>query len=69
MLSKTEIAIQNDRSLFHAFKVKSVNDGMGKSERVIKKSTNVKLGKRVTKGKLKRYADLHSHFRGTCNMC
>jgi len=53
MLSKTELAIQNDRSLFHEFKVKSVTDGMGKSERVIKKSTNIKLGKKVTKGKLK----------------
>jgi len=53
MLSKTELAVQNDQSLFHSFKVKSVNDGMGKTERVIKKSTNVKLGKRVTKGKLK----------------
>ena len=51
-LTKTELAIATNRTLFPN-KVKSVSDGMGKTERVIKKSTNVKLGKRVTKGKFK----------------
>lgn len=51
-LTKTEIAVATGKSLFHAAKVKSVTAGMGKTERVIKKSTNAKLGKRVTKGKL-----------------
>ena len=50
MPTKTEIAIENGVSVFHAHKVKSVLDGMGKTERVIKKSTNIKLGKKVTKG-------------------
>ena len=50
MPTKTEIAIKNGVSVFHAHKVKSVLDGMGKTERVIKKSTNIKLGKKVTKG-------------------
>ncbi len=53
MPTKTEIAIKNSVSVFHAHKVKSVLDGMGKTERVIKKSTNVKLGKKVTRGILK----------------
>tara|TARA_R110000824_G_scaffold3241_1_gene15375 strand:- start:11402 stop:12115 length:714 start_codon:yes stop_codon:yes gene_type:complete len=51
-LTKTELAIATNRTLFPN-KVKSVSDGMGKTEKVIKKSTNVKLGKRVTKGKFK----------------
>ena len=50
MPTKTEIAIKNGVSVFHAHKVKSVLDGMGKTERVIIKSTNIKLGKKVTKG-------------------
>jgi hypothetical protein len=50
MLTKTEIAIKNSVSLFHVHKVKSVTDGMGKTEKVIKKSTNVKLGKTVKSG-------------------
>jgi len=49
-LTKTQIAVATGKSLFHKAKVKSVSDGMGKSERVIKKSTNVKLGKKVTSG-------------------
>ena len=53
MPTKTEIAIENGVSVFHAHKVKSVLDGMGKTERVVKKSTNIKLGKKVTKGILK----------------
>lgn len=52
MTTKTQQAIDNSQSLFQ-YKVKSVTDGMGKTEKVIKKSTNAKLGKRVTKGRLK----------------
>ena len=51
-LSKTEMAVMAGKSVYHN-RVKSVSDGMAKSERVIKKSTNVKLGKKVTRGKLK----------------
>tara|TARA_R100001126_G_scaffold84680_1_gene53057 strand:+ start:132 stop:896 length:765 start_codon:yes stop_codon:yes gene_type:complete len=50
-LSKTQKAIIAGRSVYHK-RVKSVSDGMAKSETVIKKSTNVKLGKKVTRGKL-----------------
>ena len=50
-LSKTERAVMNGVSVY-GNRVKSVSDGMAKSETVIKKSTNIKLGKRVTKGKL-----------------
>jgi hypothetical protein len=54
-LTKTQAAIINGVSLFHNHKVKSISDGMGKTERVIKRSTNVKLGKVVTKGRFKGY--------------
>ena len=50
-LSKTEKAVMNGVSVY-GNRVKSVADGMAKTETVIKKSTNVKLGKKVTKGKL-----------------
>ena len=50
-LSKTERAVMNGVSVY-GNRVKSVSDGMAKSETVIKKSTNIKLGKKVTKGKL-----------------
>jgi len=50
MTTITENAIKNSESVFHAHKVKSVLDGMGKTEKVIKKSKNKKLGKKVTKG-------------------
>jgi hypothetical protein len=50
-LSKTQRAIMASKSVY-ANRVKSVSDGMAKSETVIKKSTNIKLGKKVTKGKL-----------------
>ena len=50
MTTITENAIKNGESVFHAHKVKSVLDGMGKTEKVIKKSKNKKLGKKVTKG-------------------
>jgi hypothetical protein len=49
MLSKTQTAIAENRSVF-ASKVKSVSEGMQPSERAIKKAINVKLGKRVSKG-------------------
>jgi hypothetical protein len=52
-MSKTQIAIATHKSLFHNAKVKSVTDGMGKTENVIKKSTNIKLGKIVKTGRLK----------------
>lgn len=48
-ISKTQAAIMTGRTLF-PMKVKSINDGMGKTEKVIKKSGNVKLGKRIQKG-------------------
>lgn len=51
-LSKTELAVLSGKSVYHSLRVKSVSDGMAKTERAIKKSTNTKLGKRVTKGKL-----------------
>ena len=54
-LTKTQAAIAQGHSLFHNHKVKSISDGMGKTERVIKRSTNVKLGKIVTKGRFKGY--------------
>jgi hypothetical protein len=52
-LSKTQLAVMNGRTLFQATLKDTSVDALGKSERVIKESTNVKLGKRVTKGKLK----------------
>ena len=39
-LSKTEIAIANSKTVFGAT-VKSVSDGLGKTEKIIKKSTNI----------------------------
>ena len=45
------MAVMAGKSVYHN-RVKSVSDGMAKSETVIKKSTNVKLGKKVTRGKL-----------------
>ena len=50
-LTKTQKAVMAGKSVY-ANRVKSVSDGMAKSETVIKKSTNIKLGKKVTKGKL-----------------
>jgi hypothetical protein len=52
-LTKTQLAVMNGRTLFQATLKDTSVDALGKSERVIKESTNVKLGKRVTKGKLK----------------
>ena len=51
-MTKTEMAVLAGRSVYHDLRAKSVSDGMAASERVVKKSTNTKLGKRVTKGKL-----------------
>lgn len=53
MLTKTQIAVANGHTLFQATLRDTSVDTLGKSERVIKESTNVKLGKRVLKGKLK----------------
>jgi len=50
-LSKTEVAILSGKTLFPN-KIKTI-DELGKTENVIKKSTNKKLGKKVTKGKYK----------------
>ena len=41
-LSKTELAIMNSKTVF-SNKVKSISDGMGKTEKLLKVSTNVKL--------------------------
>lgn len=51
-LTKTQKAVMAGKSVYHDLRVKSVSDGMAKSERALKKSTNVKLGKKVNKGKL-----------------
>ena len=51
-LTKTELAVLAGKSVYHGLRAKSVSDGMGKTERALKASTNTKLGKRVTKGKL-----------------
>jgi hypothetical protein len=51
-MTKTEMAVLAGRSVYHDLRAKSVADGMAATERVVKKSTNTKLGKRVTKGKL-----------------
>jgi len=51
-LTKTQMAVLAGKSVYHSLRVKSVADGMAKTERALKASTNVKLGKRVTKGKL-----------------
>jgi hypothetical protein len=52
-LTKTQIAIANGTTVFSQTVKDTTRDTLGKSERVIKESTNVKLGKRVTKGKFK----------------
>jgi hypothetical protein len=52
-LTKTQVAVMSGRTLFQSTLKDTSVDALGKSERVIKESTNIKLGKRVTKGKLK----------------
>ena len=66
-LSKTELAIMNSKTVF-SNKVKSISDGMGKTEKLLKVSTNVKLGKKVTKGKYKGFPifTLTLEERATC---
>jgi hypothetical protein len=66
-LSKTELAVMNSRSVY-SNRVKSVTEGMAKSETLIKASTNVKLGKKVTKGKWKGFKiyTLTLEERATC---
>ena len=66
-LTKTEAAILSSRSIYH-MNVKSVNDGMGKTERAIKASTNAKLGKIIQKGRLRgaKIYTLTLEERATC---
>ena len=67
-LSKTEIAVMNGKTLFTNRIKKANRDTMAKSELLIKKSTNVKLGKKVTKGKWKGFPifTLTLEERATC---
>lgn len=51
-LTKTQLATMNGTTVFTTT-VKDITNGLGKTENVIKKSTNIKLGKKVTKGHLK----------------
>lgn len=53
MATKTETAIATGRTVFSNTVKDTGKDALGKTERVIKESTNIKLGKKVTKGKLK----------------
>ena len=67
-LSKTEIAVMNGKTIF-TNRIKQANrETMAKSELLIKKSTNVKLGKKVTKGKWKGFPifTLTLEERATC---
>jgi len=66
-MTKTQIAIPTGKTLFPT-KVKSVLDGLGKTEKLIKRSTNIKLGKSVTKGKYKGFPiyTLTLEERATC---
>ena len=67
-LTKTEQAIMESRSIFQ----KTVKDAdrsiMGKTETLLKRSTNVKLGKKVTKGHLRGFPiyTLTLEERATC---
>lgn len=66
-MNKTQLAIAENRALFPTT-VKSVMDGMGKTERALKISTNKKLGVKVL---VKRYKDfpmvsLTLEERATC---
>lgn len=53
MLTKTQIAIATGRTVFQSTLKDTSTQALGKTEKVIKESTNMKLGKHVTKGKLK----------------
>ena len=67
-LTKTELAVLAGKSVYHSLRAKSVADGMGKTERALKVSTNTKLGKRVTRGKLRGFPilTLTLEERATC---
>lgn len=67
-VTPTQRAILAGQSVHHRLRVKSVADGMAKSERAIKASTNQKLGTKVTKGHLKgfRIFTLTLEERATC---
>ena len=66
-LSKTQLAIKESRTLFPK-NVKSVSDGMGKTERALKISKNNKLLESVTIGKYKDFpmVSLTLEERATC---
>jgi hypothetical protein len=66
-ISKTQAAIISSRSVYW-MNVKSVSDGMAKTERAIKPSKNKKLGKVVKVGRLKgaRIFTLTLEERATC---
>ena len=67
-LSKTELATMNGRTIFQNRIKQADRQTMAASELLIKKSTNVKLGKRVTKGKWKGFPifTLTLEERATC---
>jgi hypothetical protein len=67
-LSKTQLAAMNGKTLF-GNRVKAADRStMGKTELLIKPSTNIKLGKRITKGKFKGFKiyTLTLEERATC---
>jgi hypothetical protein len=67
-LTKTEIAVMNGKTIF-TNRIKQANrETMAQTELLIKKSTNVKLGKKVTKGKWKGFPifTLTLEERATC---
>lgn len=67
-LSKTEIAIMEGKTVFQNRVKPADRATMGKTELLIKASTNVKLGKKVTKGKFKGFKiyTLTLEERATC---
>ena len=67
-LSKTEIAVMTGKTIFQNRIKQADRSAMAASELLIKKSTNVKLGKRVTKGKWKGFPifTLTLEERATC---
>lgn len=67
-LSKTELARMNGTTVFTNKVYTADRATMGKTETLIKRSTNVKLGKKVTKGKFKGFPifTLTLEERATC---
>lgn len=65
-MSKTEIAVMTGRTVYQA-KVKSA-ETLGKTEKVLKKSSNGKLGKKISKGSWKGFPifTLTLEERATC---